>query len=99
MTLAQVVRRRPESVPPGPARLIVRWDWETGWANLAVAAPGIGRARFVGFHRFAGGGADAVVSELAAAGCVAARAPRLNDELMELEAIVAVREVAPDAPR
>jgi hypothetical protein len=79
--------------------MVVRWDGETGWAHLAVAEPGAGRARFVGFHRFAGGGADAVVAELAAAGCVTASGPRRADDLMEIEAVLALRAVTTDADR
>lgn len=79
------------SVAAGTVRLLVRWDRETGWAHVAVAEPGAG-ARFAGFHRFAGGGAEAVVAELAAAGCVTAPALRVDDELMEIEAVLVRRD-------
>lgn len=99
-TLAPVFRHRSDAAPAaGAARLVVRWDRETGWAHLAIAVPGAGRAGFAGFHRFAGGGAEAVVAELAAAGCVTASGPRLDDELMEIEAVLARREVATGAHR
>jgi hypothetical protein len=90
-TLAHVVARLPDTLPDRTARVIVRWDRETGWAHLAVDVPGAGPARFVGFHRFAEGGVDAVVAELAAGGCVDASASRLDDELMEIEAVFAPR--------
>jgi hypothetical protein len=99
-TLAQVFRRHPDTDPAaGTVRLVVRWDRETGWAHLAIAAPDTGRARFAGFHRFAGGSADAVLAELAAAGCVTASEPRLDGDLMEIETVLALREVATDAVR
>jgi len=100
MTLAQVFRRSEAVRVAGTtAGVVVRWDRETGWAHLAIAVPGAGPARFVGFHRFAEGGEEAVVAELAAAGCVTASAPRLDDELMEIEAVLALRELATDAAR
>ena len=88
-TLAPVVRHHTGAVPA--ARLVVRWDRETGWAHLAVAVPGAGRARFAGFHQFASGGTEVVVAELAAAGCVTASAPRTDDEFMEIEAVLTRR--------
>jgi hypothetical protein len=96
MTLAQVFHRGSAA---GTARVVVRWDRETGWAHLAVALPDTGATRFVGFHRFAEGGPDAVVAELADAGCVTASAPRLDDELMEIEAVLTLRQAATDAAR
>jgi hypothetical protein len=96
-TLTRVFRRHRGTVPA--ARLVVRWDRETGWAHLAVAGPGTGRARFAGFHRFSGGGSDAVAAELAAAGCVTAPPSRVDDHLMEIEAVLVCREVAADAVR
>jgi hypothetical protein len=96
MTLAQAFR---SSDHAATARVVVRWDGETGWAHLAIAEPGDRCARFVGFHQFAGGGADAVVAELASAGCVIASAPRLDDDMMEIEAVLGLREVIPDAAR
>jgi hypothetical protein len=76
---------RGSSAAAETVRLVVRWDRETGWAHVAVAEPG--GTRFAGFHRFAGGGAEAVVAELAAAGCVTAPPLRVDDELMEIEAV------------
>jgi hypothetical protein len=99
MTLAQVFRRPTAVQAAGTARVVVRWDHETGWAHLAVAAPGADRARFVGFHRFADGGADTVVAELAAAGCGTASEPRRDAEFMAIEAVLAPRGVASDAAR
>jgi hypothetical protein len=99
-TLAQVFRRHSTATSTaGTVRLVVRWDRETGWAHLGIAVPGTGCTRFAGFHRFTGGGEDAVVAELTAAGCVTASAPRLDDELMELEAVLALPEVTTDAAR
>lgn len=98
--LAQVFRHSSGVVPAfgTTVRLVVRWECETGWAHLAIAEPGAGRARFAGFHRFSGGGEQAVVAELAAAGCVVASPSRVDDELMEIEAVLACREVV-DAVR
>jgi hypothetical protein len=91
-TLSPLLRGGPDAVPAdGTVRLVVRWDRETGWAHVAVAEPGTDGARFAGFHRFAAGGAEAVVAELAAAGCVTAPPLRVDDELMEVEAVL-VRE-------
>jgi hypothetical protein len=100
-TLARVFRHRSEAgpAPAAPIRLVVRWDRENGWAHLAVVVPGSGRARFAGFHRFTGGSTEAVVAELGTAGCVTASAPRVDDELMEIEAVLARREVATGAAR
>lgn len=100
MTLAQVVRGRVAAVPAaGTARLVVRWDRETGWAHVAIAEPGADSARFVGFHRFAEGRAEAVIAELTGAGCVTASAPRLDDELMEIDAVLTLGELSTDALR
>jgi hypothetical protein len=88
-TLAHVIDQLPKTVRAGTARVIVRWDVETGWAHLAVDARGDGPARFVGFHLFAGGGADVVAAELAAGGCVNASGPHFDGELMEIEAVFA----------
>jgi hypothetical protein len=100
-TLTRVFRRGSEAVQvAGTVRLVVRWDGETGWAQLAVAEPGVERPRFVGFHRFAGGAPEAVLTELAAAGCVTASAPRADDDgLMEIDAVLRCGEVATDAAR
>ncbi|MEV7042332.1 hypothetical protein [Amycolatopsis sp. NPDC051061] len=81
----------------GTTRLVVRWDRETGWAHLAIAVPGTEPTRFAGFHRFAGGSAEAVAAELAAAGCVSAPPLHLDDSLSEIEAVLAHQEVTPDA--
>lgn len=94
-TLTQVLR---ETHPvAGISRLIVRWDRETGWAHLAIAVPGTGPVCFAGFHRFAGGTAEAVAAELAVAGCLSAPPLHLDDHLSEIEAVLP--EVAPDARR
>jgi hypothetical protein len=98
-TLAPAVRHRQEAVAAAVTRLVVRWDRETGWAQVAVAEPGAARARFAGFHQFTGGGADTVVAELAAAGCVTADPVRADDGLMEIEAVLGRREVTTDAGR
>lgn len=99
-TLTRVLERTPARVPAtGTVRLVVRWDRETGWAHLAIAVPDAARPRFVGFHRFTDGAADAVLAELAAAGCVTASTPRHDDDLMELDAVLARREVAANAVR
>lgn len=96
-TLTQVLRdTRPTT---GTTRLIVRWDRETGWAHLAIAVPGTEQTRFAGFHRFTGGTTDAVAAELAAAGCVSAPPLHIDDTLSEIEAVLAHREVTPDAAR
>jgi hypothetical protein len=92
-TLTRVFRRDQDTVAE-TVRLVVRWDRETGWAHLAIAVPGTGSARFAGFHQFADGDAGTVLTELAAAGCVIATDPRADDDLMELEAVAACREVA-----
>jgi hypothetical protein len=94
-TLTQVLRET--HTVAGITRLIVRWDRETGWAHLAIAVPGTGPACFAGFHRFAGGSAEAVATELAAAGCVSAPPLHLDDMLSEIEAVLP--EVAPNARR
>lgn len=99
-TLTPLLRSGSATVPAtGTVRLVVRWDRETGWAHVAVADPDTGGARFAGFHRFSGGGAEAVAADLAAAGCVTAPALRVDDELMEIEAVLARREVGPDESR
>lgn len=99
-TLTQVCRHRAEAVPATETvRLVVRWDRETGWAHLAIAVPDSGSARFAGFHRFTGGGIEAVLTELAAAGCVTGSAQRIDDELMEIEAVLERRKVATHAAR
>jgi hypothetical protein len=99
--LAQVCRPPSAAIPAVGAtvRLVVRWDRETGWAQLAIAVPGTGRARFAGFHRFACGADQVVADELAAAGCVVGSPSRVDDELMEIEAVLACREVTTDAVR
>ncbi|MEU0796755.1 hypothetical protein ABZ342_42395 [Amycolatopsis sp. NPDC005961] len=94
-TLTRVLRET--HTVTGIARLIVRWDRETGWAHLAIAVPGSGLACFAGFHRFAGGSTEAVAAELAAAGCVSAPPLHLDDMLSEIEAVLP--EVTPDARR
>ena len=101
-TLAHVLRHRPEAGPAvtAAARLVVRWDRETGWGHLAIAAPGVDRLRFAGFHQFASGGTETVLAELADAGCVIASLPRVDDgDLLEIDALIACREVASDAAR
>ncbi|GAB1511303.1 hypothetical protein [Actinophytocola sp. KF-1] len=64
--------------------LVVRWDRETGWAHLAVAAPGAERPRFTGFHRFADGDPVAVVAALVASGFAATTAPRADGDVVEV---------------
>ncbi|MFL6121179.1 hypothetical protein [Actinophytocola sp.] len=106
-TLTRIARHRSEAGTAdtagahgtAAARLVVRWDGETGWAHLAVAVSEIGRLRFAGFHRFANGSTEAVLAELAAAGCVTASEPRLDDDLLEIDALFACREVATGAAR
>jgi hypothetical protein len=99
-TLTRVIERTLARVPAaGTVLLVVRWERETGWAHLAIAVPGAARARFVGFHRFAGGGAETVLAELAAAGFVTASKPRRAGEFLETGAVLARREVATDAVR
>ena len=99
-TLTRVIERTLARVPAaGTVLLVVRWERETGWAHLAIAVPGAARARFVGFHRFTGGGAETVLAELAAAGFVTASKPRRADDLMEISAVLARREGATDAVR
>jgi hypothetical protein len=88
-TLAHVIDRLPDTANAGTARVVVRWDMETGWAHLAVDAGGDWPTRFVGFHRFAEGGVDVVAGELAAGGCVSVSAPHFDGELMEIEAVFA----------
>lgn len=90
-TLAHTIDQLPDTVRAGTARVVVRWDRETGWAHLAVEVPGGGPARFVGFHRFAEGSVDVVVRDLAAVGCVSASVPHFDGELMQLEAGYAPR--------
>ncbi|WP_410675289.1 hypothetical protein [Amycolatopsis sp. cmx-4-68] len=94
-TLTRVLRDSPPVA--GAARLVVRWDRETGWAHLAVAMAGTEIACFAGFHRFAGGSAEAVAAELAASGCVCAPPLHLDDGLSEIEAVLVPREESPDA--
>jgi hypothetical protein len=95
--LTRELARIPES---GTARLVVRWDRETGWGHLAIAGTGTGAPRFVGFHRFVNGGDDTVLAELATAGCVTTSAPRLaDDDFMELDAVLDRGEVARNAVR
>lgn len=94
-TLTQVLRET--DTVAGITRLIVRWDRETGWAHLAIAVPGSGPACFVGFHRFAGGSAQAVAAELATAGWASAPPLHLDDMLSEIEAVLP--EVSADARR
>lgn len=94
-TLTRVLRdSRPVA---GTARLVVRWDRETGWAHLATALTGTEIACFAGFHRFAGGSAEAVAAELAAAGCVCAPPLHLDEGISEIEAVLVPREERPDA--
>jgi hypothetical protein len=88
-TLAPVFRLRHDAVPSVATRLVVRWDRETGWAHLAFAVPGAKTARFAGFHQFSAGGADTVVAELAAAGCVTGVPSPAADGLMAIEAVLA----------
>lgn len=94
-TLTQVLRET--HTVTGITRLIVRWDRETGWAHLAIAVSSSGPVCFAGFHRFAGGSAEAVAAELAAAGCLSAPPLHLDDMLSEIEAVLP--EVAADARR
>lgn len=94
-TLTHVLRET--DAVAGYTRLIVRWDRETGWAHLAIAVPGTGPVCFAGFHRFAGGNAEAVAAELADAGYVSAPPLHLDDMLSEIEAVLP--EVIPDARR
>jgi hypothetical protein len=98
-TLTRVFRHRVDAVEAGTVRLVVRWDRETGWAHLGTAEPDADRTRFAGFHRFAGGSADVVAAELTAAGCVTGCAQRLDDGLMEIEAVLGRREVTAGAAR
>lgn len=87
--LTQLFRGGSTAVPvTGTLRLVVRWDPETGWAHVAVTDSPTEGMRFAGFHRFAGGAAEAVTAELAAAGCVTAPPLRVDDHLMEIEAVL-----------
>jgi len=96
-TLAPVLHLRRDAVPSAGTRLVVRWDRETGWAHLALAAPGTGTARFAGFHQFSTGGAETVAAELAAAGCVTGAPSPAGDGLMTIEGVLAAE--VPDARR
>jgi hypothetical protein len=96
-TLAPVLDISREVGPSAGTRLVVRWDRETGWAHLALAVPGTGTARFAGFHQFSAGGADTVVAELAAVGCVAGVPSPAEDGLMAIEGVFAAE--VPDARR
>lgn len=97
-TLTQVFRHRVDA-EAGTVRLVVRWDRETGWAHLGIAASDPSRTRFAAFHRFAAGGADAVAAELVAAGCVTGSAQCLDDGLMEIDAVLLRQEVTAGAAR
>jgi hypothetical protein len=94
-TLAEVFHRHvDDGRAAGTAGLVVRWDRETGWAHLGITGADAAVPRFAGFHQFAAGATEAVVAELAAAGCVTAPARLVDDGLMEIEAVLACPEVA-----